>query len=136
MYRRSINLGRVHTWRKVFTGKAFTIFAVLGIIAVAVSLTQEIVRKVEINRQIRDLETEIADLEQHNTELNEMMAYFNSSAFQEKEARTRLGLKESGETMVVLPNTETATTTPSTNLIEETTESIPNSVKWKRYFFN
>lgn len=129
---------RTLTLQGVFRSKAFTIFAAIGIIVIGISLTKQIIRKVEISRQIATLESEITTLEQQNAELNTAIEYFNSSSFQEKEARKKLGLKEEGETVVVLPNTTGASDTAiPTTVAEATTETnTSNIIKWKNYFFN
>lgn len=129
---------RTITPQGVLRSKAFTIFAAIGIIVIGISLTKQIIRKVEISRQIATLESEINSLEQQNAELNTAIEYFNSSSFQEKEARKKLGLKEEGETVVVLPNTTSESDEAiSTTVAESATEtSTSNLTKWKNYFFN
>lgn len=109
----------------------------LGVVIIAISLTKEVIRKIEIQREISSLESEIAELEQHNTELNSMMAYFNSSTFQEKEARSKLNLVEPGETVVVLPNqaTDDIVSVAEANRTSAS-QALPNYQKWFNYFFN
>ncbi|EKD76406.1 MAG: hypothetical protein ACD_43C00124G0003, partial [uncultured bacterium] len=95
------------------------------------------IRKIEIQREISSLESEIADLEQHNTELNDMMQYFNSSTFQEKEAKAKLNLMEPGETVVVLPNQATKDTVSLAAAGQTAANAaLPNYQKWFNYFFN
>lgn len=123
------------TPRDVLTSRAFTIIVLFAIILLAVSLTKSIIRKVEINKQIADLEVEIASLEQENVELDNVMQYFNSSEYQEKEARTKLGLQQEGESVVIIPNDlPERTATTSTDEAMAAAE-VPNSTKWKQYFF-
>lgn len=125
------------TIQGVVRSKAFTIFATIGIIVIGISLTKQIIRKVEISRQISSLESEINGLEQQNAELNTAIEYFNSSSFQEKEARKKLGLKEEGETVVMLPNTDALRDVDEVTSIEtEQAVETSNSIKWKNYFFN
>lgn len=123
------------TPRDVLTSRAFTIIVLFAIILLAVSLTKSIIRKVEINKQIADLEVEIASLEQENAELDNVMQYFNSSEYQEKEARTKLGMQQEGESVVIIPN-DLPERTANTLTDEATVEAdVPNSTKWKKYFF-
>ncbi len=125
------------TLQSVVRSKAFTIFAAIGIIVIGISLTKQIIRKVEISRQIATLESEISTLEQQNAELNTAIEYFNSSSFQEKEARKKLGLKEEGETVVMLPNTDSLRDSGIDEPVEVAPVSeISNPKKWKNYFFN
>lgn len=109
----------------------------LGIVVLGIALTKELIRKVQIHRQIEDLETEIASLEAHNGELNQMVEYFNSSSFQEKEARIKLGLSAPGETMVVLPD-DTAVALAVDGIAIDTRSTVDqrtNTQKWQDYFF-
>ena len=76
-------------WRTAVSTRAFTVMVGLGIVVLGVALTKEIIRKIQIHQQIEALESEIAGLEAHNSELNQMIQYFNSSSFQEKEARIK-----------------------------------------------
>lgn len=118
--------------------RGFTVMVGLGIVVLGVALTKEVIRKIQIRQQITELETEIASLETHNTELNQMIQYFNSSSFQEKEARTKLGLTAAGETMVVLPNNSTG----QPNGVDQAVDSRINQdqrsnlAKWQAYFFS
>lgn len=124
-------------WRTAVSTRAFTVMVGLGIVVLGVALTKEIIRKIQIHQQIEALEGEIAGLEAHNTELNQMIQYFNSSSFQEKEARTKLGLSAVGETMVVLPDqTSTATTAGTTGDSRSTDQDNRSTIqKWQDYFF-
>src|SRR3989338_7567904 len=92
--------------RQLLQSKAFTIGAVFAIVIISISLVKEIIRKVEVNQQISELEQQIADLQQHNAELGDLMQYFNSSSFQEKEASEKLGLKKEGERVVLIPGNQ------------------------------
>ena len=110
----------------------------LGIVVLGVALTKELIRKVQIHRQIAQLEAEIASLESHNSELNDMIDYFNSSSFQDKEARTKLGLAAPGETMVVLPDTtdsSTIATSEDSRAAASAEDGRSNLQKWQDYFF-
>ncbi|MBI4407836.1 MAG: septum formation initiator family protein [Candidatus Kerfeldbacteria bacterium] len=124
-------------WRTALSTRAFTVMVGLGIVVLGIALTKELIRKVQIHRQIEDLETEIASLEAHNGELNQMVAYFNSSSFQEKEARTKLGLSAPGETMVVLPDDTTVSLAADGSTLDtrSTVDQRTNTQKWQDYFF-
>ena len=115
--------------------RAFTIVALFAIILVTVSLSKSLIRKVEIREQITELETEISTLEQHNAELNDLMQYFNSSDFQDKEARKKLGLKEEGETVVIIPQDDDRALVAISDE-QEQVDDRTNPQKWKAYFFN
>lgn len=124
-------------WRTALSTRAFTVMVGLGIVVLGIALTKELIRKIQIHRQIEDLETEIASLEAHNGELNQMIQYFNSSSFQEKEARTKLGLSAAGETMVVLPGDSAANLGAASRQTDEriALDQRTNAQKWQDYFF-
>ncbi len=137
MYRRSTKTNTTTPqWRRLLRSRSLAILLVLGISILTVSLTKEVVRKVQIQRQIQDLENEIATLEQHNQELNTLLAYFNSSSFQEKEAKVKLNLTAPGETVVVLPENESATDDEVTSVAVAASAPVSNLQKWFIYFFN
>ncbi|MDP3970303.1 MAG: septum formation initiator family protein [bacterium] len=119
----------------LFQSKAFTVFAMFGIIVIVISLTKEVIRKVEISKQIETLEQEVAELEQHNVELGDLMQYFNSSSFQEKEARKKLGLLNEGETVVMIPGEENYGDISNSD-DQEVIQDVSNMRKWKKYFFS
>ena len=109
---------------------------VFGIIVFGVSLTQSVIRKVEVQQQIDELEQEIAILEQQNGELDELMSYLGSSQFQDKEARKKLGLQESGEQVVVIQQEDSVLTTVVSPPEPEAAPEPTNPQKWRAYFFN
>lgn len=138
MYRRSTKQNnKPLTTAPKLSSRRFTVLFFFGVVVIAISLTKEVIRKIEIQREISSLESEIAELEQHNTELNAMMAYFNSSTFQEKDARSKLNLMEPGETVVVLPNqAREATVSVAQANQNQINAALPNYQKWFTYFFN
>lgn len=136
MYRRSTKTPARTDWRRVIRSRSFAVTMIIGIAILSVSLAKEIIRKVQIRQQISELEREIGTLEQHNQELNNLLAYFNSSTFQEKEAKVKLNLTAPGETVVVLPDTGLAAEAESTAVAISNSEPTSNVQKWINYFFN
>ncbi len=123
--------------KALLRSRAVLVFVVFGIIVIGISLTKQIIRKVEINQQITGLEEEIALLDEQNADLNGLLDYFNSSSFQEKEARKKLGLKDESETVVMLPDTSIVPDAGGIEVVaEQPEEVVSNPKKWHRYFFN
>jgi cell division protein FtsB len=128
----------VAQWRTAVSTRGFTVMVGLGIVVLGVALTKELIRKIQIHRQIEQLESEITSLESEHADLTDMIAYFNSSSFQEKEARTKLGLTATGETMAVLPDTTDSSTIATAGDSRTETASADgrsNPQKWQDYFF-
>lgn len=139
MYRRSTKQrsSSKADWRRLIRSRAFSVTIILGITIMGISLTKEVIRKVQIQRQIKDLEQEISSLEQHNNELNDLLAYFNSSAFQEKEAKVKFNLTAPGETVVVLPESETTSSDQAATTVAVANATAQSNLqKWINYFFN
>lgn len=90
-----------------------------------------------VNQESGRLQGELAQLEQRNLELQNLLAYYRTDSYKEKEARFRLNFQKPGERVVVVaappdeqvvsiaqPSTETRDPTPPSNVEQ-----------WKQYFF-
>lgn len=110
--------------------------ALLGLISL--SLVKEFYRKVEVNQDIEALQTEIQTLEKQNSELSLLIQRMNSDLWQEKEARTKLGLAEEGEIVVAIPPEEQGRvpTSIETILANQQEAKKSNLTKWWEYFFD
>ena len=73
--------------------------------------------------------------------LNQMLSYFDSQAYLEKEAKDKLNLKKEGESVVIVPEAPTdQSIVVEENKLEETTQAIEpanenNLIKWWKFFF-
>jgi cell division protein FtsB len=74
------------------------------VIYLAVILGQTIASNYHLQKQIDALNTQISDLSIQNDELNYNLQYYATSSYQEKAARTNLGLQKPGENVIILPN--------------------------------
>lgn len=139
MTRRSEKPRKVN-FKNLLYSKFFLIFCLVLVMLLSVSVVKEVLRKIEINREINFLEQEIAQMENKNQELAELIDYFNTSRFQEKEVKSRLNLKEQGETVVFIPeNNRTGNfsiTTEDSGNEGVKTAQITNPQKWWGYFFS
>lgn len=91
----------------------------------------------EVNQEITSLENNIQNLEQDNAKLEELIEYFNSTAYIEERARRDLGLKKDGEKVVIITN-QNDRKLPTISQPEEIKDqtNISNPKKWWDYFFN
>lgn len=106
---------------------------VVLLVIIAVSFTKDFLRSRKVNQEIHALENELLGLENKNIELNNLIKYFDSEVYAEKKARTELGLKKPGESVVVIPkieNEENLQKSQPENAIQDS-----NIVKWWKYFF-
>ena len=83
------------------------------------------------------LSNEVDDLKQHNLELEDLLAYYKTDSYKEKEARARLNYQKPGERLVVVPIpagqdiSSDLTVGPETK--SATQESNPS--QWWQFFF-
>jgi cell division protein FtsB len=107
------------------------------IIFISFSLIKEFLRKLEINREVNELEAEVSLLEERNTKMADLIQYLNSSSWQEKEVKSRLNLQSPGEKVVLIPeNNQTNINVPEQleSSRQVTEEKISNPQKWLNYF--
>lgn len=121
-------------WRRpsiivVLGGGALTIFFLIAIV-------REVIRTTTVRRQVARLEAEVASEGVRQTELNDLIGYLSSPTFQEREARLRLGLKKSGERVIVIPNDPATKTTVSADGTTTVTPEQDRPIdRWWNYFF-
>lgn len=111
------------------------VLVLLGLFSVA--LFREMMRKMEIQDEIKALEDQVGELDSKNTELESMIQYFQTEEFVEKEAREKLGFKKAGETVVAVPtNTPFVGAAGGANKPSTTAVAPTNWQLWRDYFFN
>jgi len=96
----------------------------------------------QLNQNIKNTQTQIANLEKQNRDFENLILYYRSESFREVEARQKLGLKKPGEKVVAVP------TKNYENYQEETlaekelvsdldvSDNSPNWRKWWQLFFS
>lgn len=109
------------------------------LVLIGISLGKETYRKRQVQKEIEGLQDQVKQLNQENSELSNLIAYFSTQEYQEKEAREKLNLQKDNEQMVVLrkelsakkedPASEAQASAPA----EDTS---PNWQKWLKYFFD
>lgn len=108
------------------------------LVLIGISLGKETYRKRQVQKEIEGLQSQIKDLNQENSELNNLIAYFSTQEFQEKEAREKLNLQKDNEQMVVLrkelsgKKEEQSDDMQAPAMAEDLT---PNWQKWLKHFF-
>ena len=111
---------------KFFRGLlAITLFLVLAF------LGKELKARYELRKEIRELETQIKNLEGKNQETKLLIDYLKTQEFQERQARSLLNLQKPGEFAVALPFQEKSTSTE----LESAHDQRSNFAKWWDYFF-
>lgn len=123
-------------WRS----KGVTVFLLVIVVLLALSVTKELIRRVEVRYEVERLEQDVARLETRNTSMRQLIDVMNTTTSQEKQARVKLGLQENGETAVVLEHrkADEEIELPDSDKIRyipvNTYESNPE--KWWNYFID
>lgn len=108
------------------------------VLFMSVAVVKEVVRKVETQYEIQQLENEVARLENRNTEIQDLIALFNTSSYQEKQARERLNAADPSEKVLILPHRiqEKDIVLPDSDRVEyiSLTDHQTNPEKWYSYF--
>lgn len=116
--------------------RAITIFMLLVFGYLVLGSVKLVIENYRVNQDTKRLETELSQLEQHNLELQSLLAYYRTESYKEKEARARLNFQKPGERLVVVPqptDEEPSITQPSTETQPPTPPSNPR--QWWNYFF-
>jgi len=122
---------------KIISG-LFFMAGLTVLVLIGISLGKETYRKRQVQKEIEGLQEEIKQLDQENSELNNLIAYFSTQEFQEKEAREKLNLQKDNEQMVILRKETSGNKTEQsgqsdTPAVQE--DFSPNWQKWLKHFF-
>ena len=112
--------------------KVFAIIALIFLLLILVPLAKSYSRKRIVEKEIADIQQEIADFEAKNRELKEMVDYLQSDQSLEEQARLNMGMKKPGETVAVIQGDSFGTVMTEV----ERPAPLPNWRKWWQYFVN
>lgn len=124
-----------HKW---WQSKGLTIFLLVIVVALSISVAKELVRRVEMRYEVDQLQADVDRLRERNSSMQQLIGVLNTSTSQEKQARVKLGLQENGETTVILEHRkgDGSIELPDSDKIRyipvSTYESNPE--KWWNYF--
>lgn len=116
-------------------------FLLISLVLVAYSfyiLGKMVWQNYEVNKQIRDLETEVEEIESDNQKLADLIAYFQTDTYKKQEAREKLGFVMPGEEVLVFPEQESDSGDIIERAIteEKKEENLPNYQKWWNFLFS
>lgn len=80
-----------------------------------------------LGRQVDELRAQIATLEDQKQQLAYSIQYYNTDSFRDREARSKLGLQQPGENVVIIPR---PTPTPVPQNAGQTTKKPSNFHQW------
>lgn len=120
-----------------FRQRALTLLVWAVLAYLLIGSIKLIIGNYQINQQSAKLQSELAAVEQRNQDLRNLLAYYRTDSYKEKEARARLNFQKPGEKVVpvAVPADEdiTSITQPSIETQAPTPPSNPS--QWMKYFF-
>lgn len=97
-----------------------------------------IIGNYQLHQSTARLQSELAVVQQRNQDLKNLLAYYKTDSYKEKEARYRLNFQKPGERVVIVPVPPDEDTTSITQPGVETEAPTPpsNPRQWWDYFFH
>ena len=118
---------------RLFSNQKFIALMILAVIFLLFfPLAKSYSQRKAIEKEISQLQSEIDKYQQDNEELNELLSYIDSNQAVEKQARTSLNLKKSGEGVIVI---EDLSVEEKNKLDKQKESKSSNFKKWLEYFF-
>jgi len=118
--------------RLVSSQRFIAIIALAFLVLLAFPLARSYSRKMVVEKEIADMQAQIAEFEKENEEMKEFLTYLSSEQSAEEQARLNLNLKKPGEAVVIV---ETAKDNEDSQGENAETESSSGWEKWWNYFF-
>lgn len=128
-------------WKRLLRTRLTVLIACAVFLAVSFTLGRELLRRQTVSRDVERLQAEISSLEQQNTDLEQLLAYLKSPTYLEAEARLKLGLKKSGESVIAVPATDSSVSLDNIDSDvgaaqrANPPDSESNPSKWWRYLW-
>lgn len=119
-------------FRELIKSKLFLAGGGAAAILLAVFWGREAWHTFQIDREERALQAQIDRLESQSRGLADLIGYFRTPEYKERQAREVLGLQKPGEFVVALP---VDAAEESAESIASQTRTAANPAKWWNYFF-
>jgi cell division protein FtsL len=121
----------------LYSQKFLALVGLALIVLISFPLAKSVSKRYQIDKEIKDLDKEIAEVETKNKDLKQLINYLESDQFVEEKARLNLGLKKAGENVVVIKETADVISDSSSQENQVNfSGNFSNSAKWWNYFFN
>jgi|GEM_PF-2491671 cell division protein FtsB len=117
---------------RIISPKIMLLVAGIIILLILFALAQEMNRRLQVQREIVQLDSEVSALEKNLIEMNNLNQYFKTDDFAELMAREKLNYKATGEKVVLIPEEQEGELIKEEETYEDT-QSIPK--KWWDAFF-
>lgn len=121
-------------YRLVTSQRFLAIIGLFLLLIIAIPLAKTYSQKKLVEKELSELQASIAQFEQENSELQEMIKYLESDQSLESQARLNLNLKKPDESVVVIERAD-----DSVSQLEGSDaanqDKRSNFKKWQEYFF-
>ncbi|HNV96773.1 MAG TPA: septum formation initiator family protein [bacterium] len=118
---------------RIFSSKIFFVFVLVFSIYLATNLYKDLQQRQRVKQEIKNLQNQINEVDKQNSDLKNLIGYFETDEYAESFAREKLGLKKPGEKIIILPKQEEIENNSSIN--EEKSRIYGNMRLWWDYFF-
>ena len=118
---------------KLLNSKIFTALIVIIALWLALSSVKLASQRAAVDKDVSGVETKIREVQDDTDYLNKFLAYFQTPAFLEKEARLKLNYKAQGEEVVFIYKDKNFKQEPDSTNLEELLAGMPNYKKWGLY---
>ncbi|MBI5467115.1 MAG: septum formation initiator family protein [Candidatus Kerfeldbacteria bacterium] len=119
-------------WIVVISGTLLVVFVI--------AIVRELINGHNVSQQVARLRAEVTQEQAQQRQLQDLIEYLGSPTFQEQEARLKLGLKKSGERVIVVPPEPSNSNTNGTDQASGSSTSndeanASHASRWWTYFF-
>ncbi len=127
--------------KKFFSSRAVLFLLLLAFVWLSLVLVKAFYKKRQLSQEIDALKSEIEKMDQKGQELNQLLGYFSSESYLEKEAKDKLNLKKEGESVVMVQDTSAGAAVGENNDGASVGAAISapveesNLIKWWKFFF-
>lgn len=120
-------------YRLLSSQRFLAIIGLIFLVVIIFPLARTYSQRQVIEKELADVQHQIADFENQNQQLQELIAYLQTDQSLEEQARLNLNLKKPGEGVIVVENKSLKVD----KLVASSTVSVAsNFQKWLNYFFN
>lgn len=127
--------------KKFLTSRVVIFLLLLAFVWLSLVLAKAFYKKRQMDQEISALKAEIEKMDKKGQELNQLLSYFSSQAYLEKEAKDKLNLKKEGESVVMVqglePEVAVGENLENFSAQAAISESVEDSnlMKWWKFFF-
>ena len=118
---------------KFLNSKVFTALAGVLVLWLTLSSVNLNSQRNIVDKDVKNIEAKIKEVQKDTDYLNKFLAYFETPAFLEKEARLKLNYKAQGEEVVFIYKDKNAKKVSESVSFEELLKKLPNYKKWGLY---